>query len=308
MLFLTAASLVTSALIATASPPSPTISLAMARANSRRRPTTATCAPSAANNRAAASPMPEVAPLTQATRPFNRLDDSASIAISISTRRKTFPLFLEPWSLQNFGIYHRNRTPAQRNIDDAFACRASDVAEQFICPRDRVRREQHVVEFTEAGWLRHRFFGETIQRRAGDAPFLQRREERVLIHDAAARGVEQVGIGLHQRQFLRTDKAAGFFGERTMDGDEIGLFEQFFQTYQLRAAFCRSFRAGKRIERDRLVHAEAAQQLECLACDAAESNDPERAIAQFAAHVFGAFVPLAGAHEPVLGKHVVAQR
>ena len=63
----------------------------------------------------------------------------------------------------------------------------------------------------------------------------------------------------------------------------------------------------KRIERQDFLHAEAADQFDQRAADAAHADDAQRAIAQLAAHVAGAVVPAAFAHQPILGAHLVRQ-
>src|SRR5260370_14717513 len=71
-------SLLTSAATASASSPSAFNSAATRRLPARCLPSTDTLAPSRANNRAVASPMPEVAPLIQATLPASLLISSFS--------------------------------------------------------------------------------------------------------------------------------------------------------------------------------------------------------------------------------------
>src|SRR5258705_12564797 len=68
----TCCSLLTSHATANGSAPSASISFATRRLSAMRLPTSTTFAPSRANNRAVASPMPEVAPLIQATLLLSR--------------------------------------------------------------------------------------------------------------------------------------------------------------------------------------------------------------------------------------------
>ena len=115
---------------------------------------------------------------------------------------------------------------------------------------------------------------------------LERVVKRVLVHDAAARGVQQIRVRFHQRQLPSSDEAARLFSERTMNGNEVGLPEQFFHAHQARTGLRRHLPGDKRIKREGLFHAKAAQQLDRFARDAAKANHAERAVAQFAAIYF----------------------
>ena len=65
---------------------------------------------------------------------------------------------------------------------------------------------------------------------------LQRRIERGLVGDAAARRGHEDGALLHAGDGRRIDHAQRFAGARTVDRDEIGLREQFLQRHRTRAA------------------------------------------------------------------------
>ena len=54
----------------------------------------------------------------------------------------------------------------------------------------------------------------------------QRREQRRLVDDRAARGVDQVGGRLHQAELAGADEAARALRQHDVDGDEVGLAEQ----------------------------------------------------------------------------------
>ncbi len=58
------------------------------------------------------------------------------------------------------------------------------------------------------GWSSaQRFLDEHVQRGARDLPGLQRREQRILVHHAAARQIEQIAGRLHRGEHLRIDDA-----------------------------------------------------------------------------------------------------
>ena len=72
-----------------------------------------------------------------------------------------------------------------------------------------VERQRLDVEHVEAG--------------AGDLLSLQRGDQRRLVDDRAARGVDEIGRRLHQREFGGADQPARAVAEHDMDGDEVGL-------------------------------------------------------------------------------------
>ncbi len=86
------------------------------------------------------------------------------------------------------------------------ACRR----ERRGCPRPR-RRSLGVVD---------------VEARARDALLAQRRDERRLVHDRTARGVDEISGGLHQRQLLRADQAACARPQDHVDGHDVGRPEQ----------------------------------------------------------------------------------
>ena len=79
-----------------------------------------------------------------------------------------------------------------------------------------MRGEQHIVERAKAMRLDDGFFREAVEGGAGNSLFAQRLMQSVLVHDAAAGGVDKVSVRFHERQFTATDQAAGLVGERTV--------------------------------------------------------------------------------------------
>src|SRR5580658_9149380 len=144
----------TSHSIARASPPVVWICWAMRRPCSTRRPTIATRAPSWAKRMAAASPMPEVAPLIQATCPSSR---RVFILHAVSP-----PLLPKAGPLEDLGVDRAFGLPAQRKVHHALADHPADVAEELVGPGDAVGRQEDVVQLAEAVRRRDRLLGETI--------------------------------------------------------------------------------------------------------------------------------------------------
>ncbi len=93
-----------------------------------------------------------------------------------------------------------------------------DVAEMW--------REHDVVELAQGVIDRQRLGVEHVQSGAGDCLVAQDRKHCALVDDRPARGVDDVGRGLHQREFLRAHEAAAALRQHHVDGDEIRLPEQ----------------------------------------------------------------------------------
>ena len=73
---------------------------------------------------------------------------------------------------------------------------------------DHVRRQNDVPQPAQRAVRRQRLGRETVERRARDHAAAKRVGERDLVHDRAARGVDQDRGVLHQRQLLRIDQPA----------------------------------------------------------------------------------------------------
>jgi hypothetical protein len=81
-----------------------------------------------------------------------------------------------------------------------------------------VRDQHRVVELQQAG-VDRRLVLEHVQRRAGDRPGAQRVRQRLLVDDRATSGVDQIGVGAHQRQAAGVDQMAGLRRQRAVDAD-----------------------------------------------------------------------------------------
>ena len=84
-----------------------------------------------------------------------------------------------------------------------------------------------------------------VEHGAADGPLAERREQRVLVDDRAARDIDQDRVGTHARELRGPDQALGRRAQRTGDPDEVGGLEQPVQL--VRAAEP----VGRRVERAR---------------------------------------------------------
>src|SRR5262245_14939868 len=89
-----------------------------------------------------------------------------------------------------------------------------------------MRREDDVVHLAQ--WMigGQRLDVEHVEPGAGDLVLPQRRQQRRLLDDGTARGVDDVGRRLHQAELLCADEAARALRQDHVDGDEVRLAEQ----------------------------------------------------------------------------------
>lgn len=86
-----------------------------------------------------------------------------------------------------------------------------------------------------------------------------------------------------------------------MDGDEIRFGEKLGQRDQSNVRGFIRGEAGVWIESEGSIHPEGAQELNESPADSAEPDDSKGSVSEFGPEELGAFVPLAGAEEMILG-------
>jgi hypothetical protein len=135
---------------------------------------------------------------------------------------------------------------------------------------------------------------------------VERGHERLLVDDAAARGVDQQRAALHLGHRRRPDEAAGLVGQRRVAGDEVGAGEELVQVDQLHAEPRRRLAADERVVAQHL-HLEAARAVGGDAADVAESDDAEGLAHDLGAAELG-LLPLAALHRGGRLRDVAGQR
>ncbi len=106
------------------------------------------------------------------------------------------------------------------------ACEVSVTARQL---RQRIVGFQRFgVEYVEAG--------------VADVTALERGDQRRLVDQRAAGGIDQDDAGLHLRDAFRRQEAARFVAERQMQRDDVGLLEQGIEIDQRHRASGRGVR------------------------------------------------------------------
>ena len=92
-----------------------------------------------------------------------------------------------------------------------------------------VRGEHHVGECEQRVVGRNRLDGEHVQAGGGQPAGAQRVDERLLVDDRAAGGVDQHRVGLHQGQRGAVEHAGGLLGQRQVQRDDVAGGQQFGQ-------------------------------------------------------------------------------
>ena len=91
-----------------------------------------------------------------------------------------------------------------------------------------MRRQHHVVHGKKLR-LDEGLVLEHVEAGAGDAAFGERADERGLVDQCAARGIDEKGARLHQRELARPDQMPGFLAQRRMDRDEVRVSENLVE-------------------------------------------------------------------------------
>src|SRR5258706_15389778 len=87
--------------------------------------------------------------------------------------------------------------------------------------------EDYIFEASQSVIRGQRFLVVDIERGACDFTGFKRGDERALLHDGAARSIDQVGRRFHRGEFVRPDKSARAFAQDRVDRQEIGATEEF---------------------------------------------------------------------------------
>src|SRR5688572_5809335 len=178
---------------------------------------------------------------------------------------------LEARVLQHGAIDHAARHAAVLDVEDGLHVRRAIAGEALIGPAQGVRRQDHVVELQDRIVRRRRLLLEHVEPGARDAPLGEHPGQRLLIDDRPARGIDEIGGRLHQRQALGIDEMPGLWRQRTIDAQHIGTLEQILQPDQLDPELLRHLLVGERVVRDEF-HVERSGEAEQLRPDIADAD------------------------------------
>jgi hypothetical protein len=160
-----------------------------------------------------------------------------------------------------------------------------------------VRRDDHALE-PEQRRLRGRLLGEHVERGAAEPSVLERLRERLLVHDAAARRVDQPRALLAERELSLADQPLRVRRAREVDRDEVGLHEERLERrHELDAHLLGAVLRDVRVERDD-PHPEPRRAPGDERAHAPDPDDPERLALQLDALPLGS-LPLAGLERSV---------
>ena len=141
---------------------------------------------------------------------------------------------------------------------------------------------------------------EYIEPGMADVARLQRVDQRLLVGERAARGVDEQRTGLHARDALAAQEAARLVVEHEVERNHVGAGEQRVDVDQ---------RAGRVAPRRAVIgddlHAEALGHARHFGADAAEADDAERLAEQLDTLLRR---PLAAAHVAVHARNVACGR
>jgi hypothetical protein len=119
--------------------------------------------------------------------------------------------------------------------------------------------DSHVVESTPAAVFGQRFLVEDIQSSPGNGSLLEGGEQGVVVNEAAAGSVDEVGVRLHETELAFTDETLGFRGEAGLDQDKVAFAEHVVQgVHTPHSALVQEFVAGVGVEGEN-VRVEAGQ-------------------------------------------------
>ena len=168
-----------------------------------------------------------------------------------------------------------------------------------------MRRAHHVGQ-AEQRVRGRRLVDEHVECRACHLPRLERLGQRRLVHQAAARAIDDAHALFHLLDGRGIDDVLGLFGKRGVQRDEIGPLEQRVELDLLDTEIARALLRQERIVGDHL-HLQADGAVGDDRTDIAAADDAERLAENLHAHEFVLF-PFAGARRGVGFRNLAGQR
>src|SRR5882672_2148848 len=137
-----------------------------------------------------------------------------------------------------------------------------------------VRHQRDIVEVEKSG-VEPRLALEHVEAGRCDALFLERRDQRRVVDDPAAGGVDQDRGRLHQRELLRADQVVARGGIRHVEAYEIRLPQELLQARVLRACGALDLARKPAAVVVQHPHREAFRALRDRLADAPHADDAE---------------------------------
>ncbi len=190
-------------------------------------------------------------------------------------------------------ILHR---AADQVISQLFGdARADNVLRLLGRARD-MRRGNHVGIAHQAR-IGGRLGFKYVEPGAGDVSAFDRRQQRLFVHQFAARAIHDANAFLRQRERFGIDQVRGFRRQRAMQADEVARLQNVFERQQSNILLGGEHFGNIGIERDD-GHFQRLREARHFRSDRAEADQAQRLVAQFAAGEF-LFLPLARFHRGV---------
>src|SRR5260370_25580383 len=179
------------------------------------------------------------------------------------------PLLFLPYD----GVQNVWRTVALEKSDCVLHRHHGHAGARFERSRRQVRGQNHIRAQQTVADLRLAL--EYVQRRAGNLPPLERRNQRRFLHHASPRSADEERRRFHHRQLARTNQAARLRQQRHMQTQQIGLPENGIAFRVLGSQFVFDFtgRANRVVINN--PHAESARPPRDCPADSAKSQNPE---------------------------------
>src|SRR4029077_8646300 len=135
--------------------------------------------------------------------------------------------------LEGFSVGDVLRPPAAQQLTQIRRQDATLVRGDFEGVAANVGRGDHIRQLEQRMIRARRFNGKHVHSRARQASVLERRDERRLINQGGARGVDQISISLHLCNLRGPEQRLGFVSYGRVQGEEIALDKELSQRYGL---------------------------------------------------------------------------
>jgi hypothetical protein len=130
------------------------------------------------------------------------------------------------------------------------------------------------------GTRRQRLVRRHVNAGAGDTPCGKRLDKSSLVDDPSASHVDEMGRGLHPTECLGVDESLGLLGQRTGEGDKIGLGQEGLElthgVHRVRYAAT----GGRIAPQPDDAHIEGFGELGEASADLPQADDKERLVAE----------------------------
>lgn len=119
------------------------------------------------------------------------------------------------------------------------------------------------------------FVFEDVEACAGELMRFEGGDEGVAVEDSAAGGVDEVGVGFHLGEFGFANHVMGVFGERAVQGDDVGSLEKLLERLACQSSFRRAGRDSTVSRKILYLHAQRCSFASQSTTDASHTDDSQ---------------------------------